>query len=205
MIKAIPITRSIYKGTKYELSFFTYAPSASEGTGKYFISCNPMLFLQKVIKNYTAYTPDQLQRMRYRITPKNFYTTIVFFNEVINWFYDPNMKDLFLRREDNSIIFNGDYNNLSRVTRRGYFENDVMKAMPAVVADYNGGMTEGIHLYINQRENEIDMSLDELEHLFGILKEFNFNAEVSQSLLALLYTEKLNNGTIPQMVQTTRY
>lgn len=200
MLKPIPITRSIYQNHKYSFQFFTYAPAALEGASKYIINSNPILFFGIVVKAYSQYSQEQLASKRFRITPKNIYTTLEYFNDLVKWFYDEKKKDLFLIGNDNNLIFNNDYASLKLLTKKGYFENDQMKAFPAVVSDSSGQPAEGVHLFINTPENQVDITLEELEHIVGLLSNFDFYAETILGIEAIKYSMMLNNGQVPAYI-----
>lgn len=179
--------QTLYKTSKLSLDFFVYAPTVSEYKDVYTIDINPILQLRQIPSGSLNEDSSTIKDRTYKITPRNFYKTIKFFNEIISWFYDDNKNDLFLVSEEtDELIFNADYNDLSLVTERSGFDTSIMKAVPAIIT-YNDNRHEGIYLYINKMNNVIILSLRELETLFGILKGFSFYETTNLVLNSALY------------------
>jgi hypothetical protein len=59
-----------------------------------------------------------------------------------------------------------------------------------VVNTYNE-VKEGVIIYINEMNNKIELTYNELEDVYGILNKFNFQNEINKILLAQLMV-KLN-------------
>lgn len=185
------IKKVLYKNTRYILEFFMYEPKVDKYKENYSITINPILTLRQL--NSASYTEDfsTMQDRSYRITPRNLYRVLKFFNTIVKWFYDENKKDLFLINEENDLIFNSDYNNLYTMTAKTLNENTVMKAIPTVVM-FNDKRYEGIHLYINKSTNIIIMTKEETEMILGFLKDFSFNNEIIECLTSIDYATRNN-------------
>ena len=182
------ITNRIYSNSRMELEFFMYLPTGTyrtkDGTSL-LINCNPILNLRykksdKIVSEYD-YT-----KAAYRITPRNLYNVIVFLNTVVNWFFGDEYKDLYLENENGDLIFNADYNKLSASTRKGDYDQQIMQAIPTIVR-YGDKLCEGIHLYVNKSEYCIPLVYHEVATIFGLLKDFNFTAEVTNTILCYQY------------------
>lgn len=165
------------------------------------VNYNPILNLRYI--NPNSMEIGDYQKTQYKITPRNLYRTVKFFNTVVGWFYDVEKIDLFLRNEDNIPIFNADYNKLSTSTRRSNFESCVLKAIPTIV-EYENKRFEGINLYINVIQQSIPMILDEVETIFNILKTFSFPNEMCANLMAYQYALETNNITSDKLAWSGR-
>lgn len=165
-----------------------YLPSISvSASNTATVSYNPILNLRhKQSKNLTE--SYDYSKATYKITPRNLFVIITFFNNIMKWFYDDNFSDLFLNDENGNIIFNADYNKLSESTPRGDFDQCIMQAVPTIV-QYGDRVYEGIHLYINSTSNCISLTYQEVTALFGVLKDFSFPNEVSAMLTAYEYAQ----------------
>ncbi len=185
------IKRTLYKNTRYLLEFFMYEPKIEKWNNNYSINVNPVLTLRQL--NSGSYSEDfsTMQERSYRITPRNLYRTVKFFNTVLGWFYDEKMTDLYLINEEDELTFNSDYNKLYLITTKTLNETSVMKAMPTVIV-FNDKRYEGIHLYINRTENLIIMTKDEIEMIIGFLKDFSFQDEVIECLTIMEYGKNNN-------------
>jgi len=166
-----------------------YEPKVEKYKENYNIQVNPILTLRQL--NTASYNEDfsTMQERSYRITPRNLYRVLKFFNTIVTWFYDEDKKDLFLINEENELIFNSDYNSLYTITAKTLNENTVMKAIPTVVV-FNDKRYEGIHLYINNSVNVIIMTKEEVEMVLGFLKDFSFNEEIIECLTAMDYAKR---------------
>jgi hypothetical protein len=83
------------------------------------------------------------------------------------WFYDEDMKDLFVQGENGKLLFNPDYSKLCVSTKPDPFSDSVMKATPAVIRYETGQEYEGIYLYINKNEFIIPLILSDIEDILG--------------------------------------
>lgn len=176
------IKRTLYKSTRYVIEFFMYSPKVAEHNSNYNIQTNPILSIRQM--NSESYQEDfkTIQERSFKITPRNYYKTLKFFNNVVTWFYDDKMHDLYVYNDDDELVFNSDYNSLYLVTQKGINEQNQMKAMPTVV-QFNDKKYEGIHLYVNKPSNLIILTKDEVEMVLGLLKDFSFQTEILASLM----------------------
>ena len=196
------IKRTLYKTSKINIEFFMYEPRTEKYKSNYTNVINPILNLTYL--NPSSMTEDftTFNARTFKITPRNLYHVIKFFNTVVNWFYDKDKEDLFLINEDNELVFNSDYKSLYAVTKKSYGNNDILKAIPTVV-DYNNHKYEGIYLYINENIYNIILTIDELETIFGLLKNFSFYDEIQLNLTTLEYNIKNNLVTTPNAIYTS--
>lgn len=181
------ITRSIYKTPRISLEVFMYTPNMMQQEKTYTLNYNPILNLKYI--NPNSLTEDY-KKMSYKITPKNLYRTVKFFNTIVKWFYDPEKIALFLKDDDDNPVFNSDFKDLRETTGRGHHEECIMIAIPAVI-EFENKKYEGIYLYINSYDNAIPLIFKEVETIFGILKNFNFQQEVSADLMAFIFAKSM--------------
>ena len=201
MMEQISLTKSLFDTYRINLSAYMLLPDVTKSTSKntFGINANPVLYMRyKGRKEENVNWNDSA----YKINPKNLYRTIKFFNRIVSWFYDEDLKDLFLMGEKNELIFNSDYNKLSIITDRNLKNNSAMKAVPAVVTSEDGRSYEGIILYINKPEYAIPMTLEEVESILGILAHFSFEALISDLLLSFFVAGSM--GRITQADQNNK-
>lgn len=185
------IKRSLYRNTRYALEFFMYEPSIENWKTVYNINVNPILNFIQLNSGSNKEDFSTIKERTYRITPRNLYRTLKFFNRILEWFHDNDKKDLFLINDDNELVFNSDYSKLSLTTPKSLNEDCVMKAMPAVIV-FNEKRYEGIYLYINKTSNLISLTRDEIEMLLGFLKDFSFQDEIITCLEIMRYSKERN-------------
>lgn len=194
------IVRKIYSNSRMELEFFMFLPNIvapQQGGTTANISYNPILNLRyKQNKNLTE--EFDYAKATYKITPKNFYVVIKFFNNIMKWFYDDHYESLFLLDSENNLIFNADYNKLHESTPKGDFDTCMMQAIPSIVK-YGDRTFEGIHLYINTSTYCIPLTYQEVSSIFGILKDFSFQNEINATLTAFEIALKM------QRIDTNQY
>lgn len=170
-----------------ELELFMFLPSIiqSSNSSTATLNCNPVLNLRykpsKTVREEFDYA-----KATYKINPRNIYSVVKFFNNIVKWFYDDKYESLFLVGEDGNLVFNADFNKLSESTKLGTFDNSIMQAIPAVI-QYGDKLYEGIHLYVNTSNYCISLTYQEVTMLFDILKNFSFANEVSSTLAAYRY------------------
>lgn len=179
-IKAQPILRQIYKNNTITLQFFTTPPQTVEQNKKYTTSISSILYLQINCQTFTDV--EAWKTMRYPIKQSNLYDVIIFFNTIVGWFEDDSMSDLYLMTDDNQMVFNSKYENLFALSRKSYFQDCQMRAVPAIIEVAQNKYVEGIYLYINKKTNMVRLTKDEVIDIFNILRTFNF---VSETLLSL--------------------
>lgn len=185
------IKRSIYRNSRYMFEFFMYAPSVESYKTQHMVNVNPILNFVKLNSGSHQEDYSTIKDRTFRITPRNIYSTVKFFNKILKWFYDKEYTDLFLYNDQEELVFNADYNKLYAVTSRAPSEQCMMKAIPAVII-HNEKRYEGINLFINKMDNILQLTRDEVELIMGLLKEFSFQGEVSQTLLALQFALTYN-------------
>lgn len=182
------VKRILYSNSRIDLEFFMYVPSGiRSGTGKntLTINVNPSIFLRYKPPKNVSQEYDYM-KASYKITPKNLYIIIKFFNQIIRWFHEEKYNDLFLINDDGRLIFNADYKSLTTKTPRGDYVTEIMQAIPTIV--YIGEKEyEGIKLYVNQSIYCISLTIQEVEIIFNILKDFRFSDEITTTLLCANY------------------
>lgn len=189
--------RNLYKNSRITIDFFMHSPKALCQKGKmptdgatYTLNYNPVIFIKPV--NPNSLNESFQSSDNFKVTPKNLYRTVKFFNKVLSWFTDKDKIDLFLTDEENNLIFNADYNKLSAMVGFKGTETCVMKAIPSIV-DVGGQKHEGINLYINREANLIQLTVDELATIFDLFKTFSFPEEMVCNLIALQYAASIGN------------
>jgi carbamoylphosphate synthase small subunit len=157
----------------------------------YTLNYNPVVFIKYINRNIAN---DSFKNNEaFKVTPKNLYRTIKFFNTIVSWFVDTEKIDLYLKDENDNLIFNADYNKLTAIiAQKGTETAGVMKAIPTVV-EINNDKFEGINLYINNLTNVVQLTVDELATIFDILKTFSFYNEMLCDIAAYEYAVKHNN------------
>ena len=128
----------------------------------------------------------------FKITPRNLYRTIKFFDEIVKWFYDKDLTDLFLQGDDNKLVFNADYQHIKARTKPDKHNQTAMRAIPAVISSDDGKIYEGIYLYINKMENVVPLTLSEVEDILGLLAKFSFEESLLLMLEAYDYAARNN-------------
>lgn len=191
------ITRKIYTNSRMELESFMHTPTGTytgKDRGTMNISSVPLLFLRyKKPKNITE--EYDYSKAAFKITIRNLYEVIRFFNGIMKWLFDDEYKDLFLTNDNGDLVFNADYNKLSISTHRGDYDQCIMQAIPSIVRI--GDKTyEGINLYINTSRYCVSLTYQEVSILFGILKDFSFTEEAI--LLLNTYEYIIKNNAITE-------
>lgn len=179
------VTDKIFQNSRMELDFFMYLPNATWGSrdrSTINLNLNPVLYL-RCRQNKKVSEEYDYSKACYKITPKNLYQVVKFFNTIVKWFFDDKYQDLFLTNEEGNLIFNADYNKLHVSTPRGDYSSQVMQAIPTVI-QIGDKTYEGIHLYINKMTYCIPLTYEEIDILFGILKDFSFTTETTKVLIA---------------------
>lgn len=117
---------------------------------------------------------------KFKITPQNLYNVVHNLEIAVNWFYDPNMKDMFYI-EDETLNFNYDYAKL--YVNASSPDGNHIEIRPVVDYSRSERGNEGIVMYINDTESQTIMQRSDLEAFYIILKNFSFQTEA----LLLLY------------------
>ena len=189
----IKLSMQLYSGYRFNISAFMYLPQVVSGYGGvYGINSNPIVTLK--------YTPPKgsdidTKKATYKVTPKNLYKTIKFFNKVVKIFYDKDLQDLFLRGDNNELIFNSDYNKLKVITDYDPKLQCALKAIPSVIQYDDGKEYEGILLYINTHDYVVPMPLAEVEAVLGLFTNLSFSTLSAEMMLSYLNAKMLNRIT----------
>src|SRR5574343_153392 len=190
MAKSIKLT--IENNYKYRLSFYMKEPDVTLAiNNSYLTSFNPRLYFSLNDRYVSGNSFDP--KNSYAIYPWSLYRVIRFFNEVLEWFYDDNKKDLFLLDEENHLIFNADYRNLNKILDISYRSSSIgiLKAIPTVgTRELSTEFCEGIYLYVNQSVNRVFLSKEEISNLLDILTSFSFYNEALINLEIIRYCKE---------------
>jgi len=192
-MEPISLSKSLYNGSRISISAVLTMPSVVKGVkqNSYSINSNPVIFI-----SYNPPKDIKVDRKQcfYKITPRNIYKTIKFFNRAVSWFYDKDLPDLFMLGENNDLIFNSDYKKLMVLTdKEPKNPTNAMKCIPAVITYEDGNIYEGVILYISKPEYAIPLTLYELESILGIISHFSFES-ITTELLYTYYLAKANNN-----------
>lgn len=166
---------------------------ATKDHSQVMLDMNPAIYL-KYKPNKDFRQQYDWTKASYRITPRNFFKVLKFFNHTVKWLFGDKYKDLFLVNDENQLIFNADYKNLHVTTPRSEYEAQVLQAIPTVV-EIKQKLYEGIHLYVNQSIYCIPLTFEEVAEIFEILRGFQFSTEIAKLLLAYQYTISHNSVT----------
>lgn len=190
-MKEIKWRRSVYMSSKISIDSFIYIPIMTYigdiNDNSFVLPARPGLYFNFNSKN-------SRERFVFKITPQNHYKTLKFFNKIIGWFQDTNMKDLFLTDNDNKLVFNYDYKDLNASVVSSFSDNHMMRAMPDII-EYDGQQYEGIKLYIDKLESMVLLTYDEVETIFGIIKEFDFQSELLLAYTSLDFANRYKRVT----------
>lgn len=187
------LTSKIFGNSRLDMDFFMYLPTGTAGANgdTITVNCNPVLYLRyKPPKNISQ--EYNFSKAAYKVTPKNLYHVIKFFNTIMKWFFDDQYSDLYLLNENNELVFNADYNKLSISTHRGDYDTCIMQAIPTVVK-LGDKSYEGINLYINTSTYCAPLTFQEVSIIFGILKDFSFSEEVTKLITCYNYIKTYNS------------
>lgn len=182
------ITSKLFSNSRMELDFFMYLPNGiwgSKDRTTININLNPVIYL-RYKSNKRVSEEYEFGKAAFKITPRNLYQVIKFFNTIVTWFYDDKYQDLFLLNDDNNLIFNADYKSLHVSTKRSDYDNQIMQAIPTVI-QLGDKSYEGVHLYVNKSIYCISLTFEEVSMIFSILKDFQFSTEVTKVLAAYQY------------------
>lgn len=119
----------------------------------------------------------QLGRVaKFRISKKMIYSILRKLEVAINWFYDPEMKDLFVVNEKGELMFNNDYNNL--MVSLSSDDNQHMEIRPVVNNAIVERGKEGVIIFMNRAEYFVVLDREDFEGLYHTLKTFSFQEEL---------------------------
>lgn len=193
------ITYNLMTNSRMDLDFFMYLPNCIWGSRDHSsvkLNLNPVVYLR--YKHPKGYASEyDFSKSAYKITLKNHFKVIKFFNTTVDWLFGDKYKDLFLYNDEGNLIFNADYGKLKVTMPVGDYTQQYMQAIPSIVRI--GSKTyEGIQLYINKSDYCIPLTYEEVSMLFEILKEFSFTSTTSMVLTAYSYAEAHNSfGELP--------
>jgi len=197
------VKRILYKNSSLQIEFFSFLPKTllSYDT-HYLINYNPVVYIKYINNSLMKDKKTTVGENAYKMSPKNQGRIVKFFKTVLDWFSDPDLKDLFLINDNNELIFNADYNHLHAIISKTKYDAGLLKAMPNIVM-FEDERCEGVYLYINQFTNSVNMTKEEIESIYFILSNFSFTSEISSMINILDYVEK-NNLIITDMNEWTR-
>lgn len=185
-LQAMKIQRTYYKTSKYTLTLFI--PPIETTVIQHGYNVNPLAILYFALpwKEGSAF------KRSIEIRVKNHRRILRCISEALNWF--DSIADLFVT-QNNVLYFNTNYNHLSAKYKSSGMETPQgMKIVPVAIECGNNVYEEGVILSINNIENYIELTRDELQELFDVLIEFNFSTEVQLTYSALLlsyFTDKI--------------
>lgn len=97
--------------------------------------------------------------------------------KVIEWFYDPDKKDMFLYDENGDLVFNHSFKDLNEVYYDPFEPNKFLKIIPSTVSGKDNKVVEGVSMYINQLDTIVSVSRYDLEDLMTLMSNFSFQEE----------------------------
>lgn len=183
------IKRSLYRTRGMVMESFMYEPRVEVGyndinkVNKTFsVEYNTIIMIRATEDSKGSF--NYAKNNYFKITMKNYYRVIKFFNKILKWFFDPDKNDLYYEL-DGHLCFNNDYNDLNEKIKDGTIDIQRMSAIPTVIV-YQNSEYEGILLYINDTSNVIQLTINQLQEVFGILQYFNFQQEAILLSTALI-------------------
>lgn len=187
----IVLTTSLYNFQKLTISGYMIMPTVAKGykENQYGITMNPVVYFR--YKGGKEEIVD-FNKSAFKVNIRNIYRTIKFFNRAVSWFYDDDLADLFMKDDNNTLVFNSDYNKLKLITEYDSYNSAAMKIVPGVICTEDGKTHEGVYLYINKPEYAIPIPLIELENILGVLKNLSFEALASSLMEAYFFNACMN-------------
>ena len=123
--------------------------------------------------------------------------------EALAWF--DSIPDLYVT-QDKVLYFNTNYNHLSAKYRSDPMDNpQAMKIVPIALECGNGIYEEGVILSINNIDNSIELTKNELQELFDILYNFNFSTEIQITYQAMLLSFMTGKFGTPNQNFTNKF
>lgn len=191
-METFTIKRTLYKHINLSIDFFTYKPNVLFTNNAYTVNVNPIAIF-RYINNHNMFEDKiSYSENAYKMNPRNHNKIIKFFDTIVGWFYDTDLKDLFLINENDELIFNSDYRHINITLAKGKFETGMMKALPSVIT-IDDVKHEGIYLYINKINNIIMLTKEDVEEISNMIKNFNFINETSSLLSMIDYSQRAGN------------
>lgn len=182
------LNRRIFGNNRFSLDFFMYAPYGSFTTkdqSSIYLNYSPVLLLKFIPPKYAESQYDYT-KSTFKITPRNLFKVVKLFNTMMEWMYSDKYNDLFMVDENNELIFNADYSKLYTNIPPGNYDQCYIKAFPAVI-NLDGRKVEGVNVLINDTNNVISMTHEEVSILFNYLKNCSFSNEVMCALAVYEY------------------
>lgn len=168
--------RTYFKTSKYTLSLFIPPAETTVVQAGYNVSIMGILYFQLPWR-------DGPSKRSLEIRVRNQRKILRCIGEALNWF--DTIEDLFVTK-DNILYFNTKYNDL--VVRYISDPDDTpqgLKIVPVVIDNDNGTKEEGAIVTVNNMENFIQLTRNELQELFDVLYNFNFANEILLTIGAL--------------------
>jgi hypothetical protein len=184
--------RNLYRNSRINIDFFMFAPTAlyQSNISTYTLKYNPIIMIKRI--NPNSANDGFQEKDTFKVNPRNLFKVIKFFNKIVTWFFDKSKEDLFLRDEDDNLIFNADYNKLSASVGADSIDAGAMKAIPALI-ELGGSKKEGVNLYINTLGNIIQLTSDEIGTIFELFRDFSFADEITCDLAVYNYIKSYDN------------
>ena len=177
------LTRTLFSSKNFRIKSFMTLPEVYLANRVVTISTFPVVFMEYVIpitsENRYAEKPKDT---RFKINTRNHYRVTKFFRQILNWFEYDQFRDLFIVDEhDGRLIVNMDFRNLTAKVEGNRLDGQAMLAVPAVITT-DSVQSEGCALMINRTNYTITLTDQDIESVYGILKSFSFQQEVSMLL-----------------------
>lgn len=177
-LQAYKIQRTYYKTAKYTLTLFIPPVETTIIQNGYNISPLGILYFTLPWKDGSAF------KRSIEIRIKNQRKILRCISEALNWF--DTIEDLFVTQNE-ALYFNTNYNHLAaKYKSDGMDTPQGMKIVPVAIESGNNQFEEGVILSMNNIENYIQLTRDELQELFDVLYSFNFSTEIQLTYEALL-------------------
>lgn len=119
-----------------------------------------------------------INRSKFTITWEHHVQLLNALGTAMEWFYDTNKKDLFVKSEDGQLFFNNDYNNLKVSAYSGKKTHNFLEIRPVVVERDNFKKYEGVIIMLNDTDDYVCITLEELVSLTHILSSFDYTQEL---------------------------
>ena len=113
----------------------------------------------------------------FKISMKNQWKVVRFFNSVLQWFFNESAKDMYVIDERGKLVFNSDYKELVQSVYSGKATHQFLQARPIVVQTIDS-MAEGIILNINNKETYVSLTVDEIGEIVDTINKFDPRMEV---------------------------
>lgn len=110
----------------------------------------------------------------------------------MQWFYDDEKKDLFVMGDDGQLYFNNDYNALKALAYSGQRTHNFLEIRPVVVERDNFKRYEGVILMINNIDDYVCLTVEELVSLTHIISSFDYSRELCVFMQMAAVDKQLN-------------